>query len=89
MTFIKSRNPNELLIGVSASRKVANAVGRNRVKRIMRENIRLMLDNIIPGHRIVFTARNAANDSSYHEIGKDIKKILTTAKLISIGTDNQ
>ena len=81
ITYIKSRNPNELLIGFTASRKVAGAVERNRIKRVMRENIRHMIDDITPGHRIIFTARVQANGSSYQKIGNDIKKLLDKANL--------
>ncbi len=81
MTFIKSRDPNELLIGFTASRKVAKAVERNRIKRVMRENIRYMIDDITPGHKIVLTARVQANGSSYQKIGKDLKQLLNRANL--------
>lgn len=93
MTYIKSRNKNELLIGFSASRKVANAVGRNKIKRMMRENVRLMMDDIIPGHRIIFIARKGANGSCYSQIGNDIKELLSRAGLVcameSLDTDKQ
>ena len=81
MTYIKSKYPNELLIGFTASRKVAKAVERNRIKRVMRENVRNMIDDISPGHRIVFTARTQANGSSYQKIGNDIKQLLSKANL--------
>ncbi len=81
MVYVKSRGNDELLIGFSVSRKVAKAVERNRIKRLMRENTRLIIDEIIPGHRIIFIARAAANSSSYDEIGSDIKKLLKKAGL--------
>ena len=83
MTYIKSRNSNELLIGFITSRKVGNAVERNRIKRIMREHIRLMIKDITPGHRIIFIARVQANGSSYTKIGKDLQNLLSKAKLFS------
>ncbi|MCK5130338.1 MAG: ribonuclease P protein component [Clostridiales bacterium] len=83
MTYIKSRNTDELLIGFTASRKVAKAVERNRIKRMMREHIRHMMQDISPGHRIIFTARKSANGSSYANIGKDLEHLLVKANLFS------
>lgn len=75
MNYLMVRN-NELLIGFSASKKVGNAVVRNRVKRIMRECVRQDLDNIPRGYRIIFNARVRSANASYEEILKDINYLI-------------
>jgi ribonuclease P protein component len=54
-------------LGLVTSRKVANAVGRNRVRRVLRETFRLNKDRFPDHHDVVVIAREgaAALDSSH------------------------
>ena len=85
MNYLKVKN-DELLIGFSASKKVGNAVTRNKVKRLMRECVRHSIENIPSGHRMVFNARVRSADASYDEISKDINYLI--GKLNNVDTGN-
>ena len=69
-------------LGLTVSKKIGNAVVRNRVKRLIRENYRLREDNILSGFDMVFVARRVCALKSFHEIGRDMDYILGKCGLL-------
>ena len=43
---------------MTVSKKIGNAVTRNRARRVLREAYRLLEDEILPGRDVVLVARN-------------------------------
>ena len=80
--------PNDLgfaRFGLTVSRRVGNAVTRNRVKRYLREAIRKQRDEF-PGFDIVFIARPSAKDQSSDSIRNQVTELLETLRASFVRT---
>jgi len=80
--------PNGLILsryGISVSKRVGNAVGRNRVKRLMREILRQT--KLEPGWDIIFIARLAAGRADYAALKQSVSDLLSRARLLAKEND--
>lgn len=74
--FIKFNSLDILRIGVTAGRKVGNAVKRNRIKRLIREFFRLNKAGIKIGIDIVVIAKKEAVAKGFEEVSMELGKVL-------------
>ena len=75
--------PNELefsRLGFSVTKAVGNAVVRNKVRRLLREVVRLK--PVKPGWDIVFIARPSVVAADYHQLQRSVDRILVRAHLL-------
>ena len=70
-----SNNLNCSRYGISVSKRIGNAVVRNRIKRILREILRV--SSLSPGWDIILIARRAAAKSNYHQLQQSINNLLS------------
>jgi len=62
-------------LGFSVTKNVGKAVVRNRVRRLLKEAVRVF--EIKPGYDIVFIARSQCVDASYSQIRNSIERLLS------------
>ncbi|MBC8080321.1 MAG: ribonuclease P protein component [Gorillibacterium sp.] len=69
-------------LGVSVSKKLGNAVVRNRIRRTMKEIVRLSQEDFLPDVDFVVIARKPVVDLEYEDMRKCLFHVLKKASLL-------
>lgn len=69
-------------IGLSVSKKVGNAVVRNRIKRYIRQSFLELNDSVTGNKDYIIIARNSAAKLDFHETKKNLEHVLKVAKVL-------
>lgn len=83
MVLIYAKNKQEeLKIGFSVSKKLGNAVTRNKIKRRMREAVTPLIPDIKKGYKLIFIAKHPLKDERFTAICSGMNYMLKKSGLL-------
>ena len=81
--YYRQNGTPDVRIGITAGKKLGCAVKRNRIRRQIREVLRMSSDSVNPGFDIVIVARTRAIGKAWQELQEDLLNLLRSGGLIS------
>ena len=89
IVYIRNNKVEKNRLGIAIHTKLAKAVKRNRLKRLIRENYRLISQRLLPGKDIVFLWNKKVDyqEADFFQIQKDMEKVFQKAGILS-GEEN-
>jgi len=81
--FYTTNDKGNVRVGISVSKKLANAVKRNKVKRRIRNCVMQALKGHTLAYDLVFVARYGLYDAPYGQIMKTVETVLRKTALLN------
>lgn len=83
--YVLPQKPSDVSrIGFAAGKKLGNAVVRNRVKRRIKEAVRLVWPSIKPGVALIIIARHAAMDMPFSQLQAKVVELFGRAGMLRL-----
>ncbi|MEK3912062.1 ribonuclease P protein component [Paenibacillus sp. FSL H7-0331] len=80
-SYTRARQPS-FRLGISVSKKLGNAVVRNRIRRMIKEIVRLNAPKVMGGYDFILIARKPVVGMKYKEMEKCILHVLMRGSLL-------
>ena len=73
---LRNKKVKQARVGITASKKIGNAVKRNRARRLLRESIRVLYPQLKPGYDLVLVSRGRTPFANYQIVSSQLKSAL-------------
>ncbi|WP_417073913.1 ribonuclease P protein component, partial [Hominenteromicrobium sp.] len=73
---LRNKKVKQARVGITASKKIGNAVKRNRARRLLRESIRALYPQLKPGYDFVLVSRGRTPFVNYQIVSSQLKSAL-------------
>lgn len=83
VVYVLANRSGNRRVGITTSRKVGKSVVRNRIRRLIRENLRAMLGSLPLGRDIVVVARKADESAGVESVGLELRSLFTRLGLLN------
>lgn len=82
VVYVKKNRNQGLRVGITTSKKIGNAVLRNRSRRVIREAFRELSPSVKSGYDLVFVARGRTPHVKSTDVRRHMEKELTAAGVL-------
>jgi ribonuclease P protein component len=82
IVYVLKNDQPHFRVGLSVSKKVGNAVTRNRIKRYIRQTFLELEQDLLPNADYVIIARQQAATLDFHESKKSLEHVLKIARAL-------
>ncbi len=83
VSYVRKNQLKVTRVGITTSKKVGNAVERNRARRVIREAYRQISEQVKPGYDLVFVARGRTGKEKSTAVGRALEKQLSAAGVLA------
>ena len=87
VVYVMPNRTGKLRLGITTSKKVGKSVVRNRMRRLIRENLRGMISSLPNGRDIVIVARKAEETAGLVSVGKELRYLFGRLGLLEKSAD--